>query len=133
MPAAPTSAGKLKHTNFYQKYPRDQLAALFEEVCSIFHHDLDEAKDFDVDAIMDDVNRSNANDETQTTEFIRRNLRIKPKKGKAKPETVPSDAEDDDDNAFDATAALGSNKDSPNSSHNNSFTSFSDTQSQAGN
>lgn len=63
IPAAPASAAKVKYTNFYEKYSRDNLAPLFEEVCSIFHLDLDEAKDYDVDAVMDDVNRSNANEE----------------------------------------------------------------------
>lgn len=53
---------------------------IFEEVCAIFHADLDEAKEYDIDAVLDDVNRANANDETQTTDFIKRNLRIQPKK-----------------------------------------------------
>ncbi|KAL4456282.1 hypothetical protein ABPG74_014243 [Tetrahymena malaccensis] len=74
----PKGFNQSKRTNFYEQYPRNQIEQLFNKVCTIFHAELDKTKDEDIEHVLDQLNQTNVNDETQNEEFIRRNLRIKP-------------------------------------------------------
>lgn len=70
---------------------------MFDAVSKIFLEELKASEEYDVDAVLDDLNNTNENEITQNDEFIRRNLRIQPKNLVSKKQAAPTNAYDSDD------------------------------------